>query len=105
MPTHANHLHTCYVSHLMERIPSIAVARRAFQLLFLTGRNEHSKADWSAATATGHGLKLARCPTVTSGNLSRGSAARRLPKGYEEERDLQCQIVSKFLGSFVRLNS
>ena len=45
-----------------------------------------SKADWSAATATGHGLQLATGPTVASATLARGAGAKRAEKEDEEEK-------------------
>ena len=51
-----------------------------------------SKADWSAATATGDGSQLATGPAVTSGTLARGAAAKRVEKDDEEEEKRQAEL-------------
>ena len=51
-----------------------------------------SKADWSAATATGHGSQPATGPTVTSGTLARGAAAKCVEKDDEEEEKRQAEL-------------
>jgi hypothetical protein len=47
---------------------------------------------WSAATATGHGSQLATGPTVTSGTLARGAAAKCVEKDDEEEEKRQAEL-------------
>ena len=51
-----------------------------------------SRADWSAATATGHGSQPAIGPTVTSATLARGAAAKRVEKENEEEEMRQAEL-------------
>ena len=54
--------------------------------------NGRSKADWSAATATGHGSQPATGPVVTSGTLARGAAAKCVAKDDEEEAKRQTEL-------------
>ena len=51
-----------------------------------------SKADWSVASATGHGSQPATGPTVRSAILARGAAAKRVEKEVREEEKRQGEL-------------
>ena len=54
--------------------------------------HRRSKADWSLATATGHGSQRATGLTVTSAFLPEGAAAKRVEKEDEEEERRRAEL-------------